>query len=363
MTMQVNNACALLTAQPQRHPTPTVKATELLYLVFARPDLDASEQFLLDFGLSVAKRTSDTLYMRGASGSPWCYKVVKASEAAFLGFAFAVSTEADLLKLAQVDGASKILPIAEPGGGKKIQLRDPSGFLVEAVWGRQEEQPVAVRAPLSANHDDVLPRINLGQRLAVEPPQIIKLGHVVIEVADYQATSAWYTQHFGLIPSDVQVLPDGSPAVTFFRLDLADFPADHHTLAMAQGFMPAYSHSAFEVIDIDAIGMGHRVLRERGRRHAWGIGRHILGSQLFDYWSDPWGSNHEHYCDGDVFTAESPTGIHPVSAQAMSQWGQVMPKSFVMPKMSLSKLRGLLKSLRTSPDVTLRKLITLARSF
>jgi Glyoxalase/Bleomycin resistance protein/Dioxygenase superfamily len=205
--------------------------------------------------------------------------------------------------------------------------------------------------------------VNTGQRVPVEPPQIIKLGHVVVEVADYQATSAWYTQHFGLIPSDVQVLPDGSPAVTFFRLDLGDFPSDHHTLAMAQGFMPSYSHSAYEVVDIDAIGMGHRVLREKGRTHAWGIGRHILGSQLFDYWSDPWGSHHEHYCDGDVFTSESPTGVYPVSAQAMSQWGQVMPKSFVMPKMTWGKLRALISNLRRSPDVTLHKLITMARMF
>jgi catechol 2,3-dioxygenase-like lactoylglutathione lyase family enzyme len=349
--------------QPQRHPSPTAKATELAYLVFERPDLDQAQRFLVDFGLRVAHRAADTLYLRGTGSSPWCYKVVRSDTASFTGFAFAVPTEVDLFRLAKVAGATGIVPIDDPGGGKKVQFRDPSGFLVEAVWDRQELNAIAHRPPLPANHEAVIRRVNEGQRLAVEPPQVIKLGHVVIEVADYQATSAWYTQHFGLIPSDVQVLPDGSPAVTFFRLDLGDVPADHHTLAMAQGFMPSYSHSAYEVVDIDAIGMGHRVLRERGRTHAWGIGRHILGSQLFDYWSDPWGNHHEHYCDGDVFTAESPTGVFPVSAQAMSQWGQVMPKSFVMPKMTWMKVQALFSNLRHSPDVTLRKLITLARMF
>ena len=66
----------------------------------------------------------------------------------------------------------------------------------------------------------------------------------MLERADYQATCAWYTRHFGFIPSDVQVLPDGSPAVAFMRLDLSNAPADHHTLALAQGFAPIYSRSA-----------------------------------------------------------------------------------------------------------------------
>jgi hypothetical protein len=127
----------------------------------------------------------------------------------------------------------------------------------------------------------------------------------VLELADYQETCAWYTQHFGFIPSDVQVLPDGSPAVAFMRLDLGDKPADHHTLALAQGFVPKYSHSAYELVDADAVGMGHRLLREKGWTHAWGLGRHILGSQIFDYWQDPWGDKHEHYCDGDLFTADA----------------------------------------------------------
>ncbi|GAA6132679.1 hypothetical protein NBRC116187_30390 [Halopseudomonas sabulinigri] len=185
----------------------------------------------------------------------------------------------------------------------------------------------------------------------------------MLELADFQATCAWYTQHFGFIPSDVQLLPDGSPAVAFMRLDLGSTPADHHTLALAQTFMAAYSHSAFEVVDADAVGMGQRVLAERGWKHAWGMGRHILGSQIFDYWQDPWGDKHEHYCDGDLFTAERPTGYHQVSPDAMAQWGQRMPKSFTKPRMNGAAFKALLVNLRRSPDVTLRKLITMARMF
>ncbi|WP_435610185.1 VOC family protein [Pseudomonas knackmussii] len=353
----------LATPQPARHPQPTVRARTLAHLIFARPDLATAERFLLDFGLRPARLDGDCLYLRGTGPAPYCYRIEKAEQAHFLGFGLALDSRADLERLARLPGASAIEPLATPGGGECVRLRDPSGFLVEAIHGQQPAAALPHRAALPFNAVDEMPRINATQRPPIAPPDIVKLGHVVLEVADYQATCAWYTEHFGFIPSDVQVLPDGSPVVTFFRLDLGDTPADHHTLAIAQGFMAAYSHSAYEVVDADAVGMGQRVLRERGWKHAWGIGRHILGSQIFDYWQDPWGDKHEHYCDGDLFTAERPTGLHAVSPEAMAQWGQRMPKSFTKPVMNLAAFRALVHNLRHSPDLTLRKLVTLARMF
>jgi len=353
----------LLTPQPARHMNPTVKAASLAYLVFERPALDKAERFLLDFGLTVATRTADTLYLRNTSPAPYCYRVHRADKPRFVGMGFTVGSHGDLEKLAQLTSAGAIEKVAHPGGGDRVVLRDPSGFVVEVIHGQQPVGTLPRRSPLDLNFGGAAPRINFTQRPDPAPPEVIRLGHCVIEVADYQAMSAWYTQHLGLIPSDVQVLPDGSPAVTFFRLDLGDTPADHHTLAMAQGFMAKYSHSAFEVVDADAVGMGQRVLRERGWKHAWGLGRHILGSQIFDYWNDPWGDKHEHYCDGDLFTADHPMGVHPVSRDAMAQWGQPMPASFTRPKPDVAAMTALLRNLRTSPDLSVSKLLTLAKLF
>ncbi|MDH0893133.1 MULTISPECIES: VOC family protein [unclassified Pseudomonas] len=353
----------LATAQPARHPQPTVKAQALAHLIFERPDLDKAERFLGDFGLLPVRRDVDCLYLRGTGPAPYCYRVALAGQARFVGFGLVVAERGDLERLSALPGASAIESLGTPGGGECVRLTDPSGFLVEAIHGQQSVQPLPHRAALPLNVVDEMPRINATQRPPIAPPEIIKLGHVVLEVADYQTTCAWYTRHFGFIPSDVQVLPDGSPAVAFMRLNLGDTPADHHTLAIAQGFMAAYSHSAYEVVDADAVGMGQRMLQERGWKHAWGIGRHILGSQIFDYWQDPWGDKHEHYCDGDLFTAEQPTGLHAVSPEAMAQWGQRMPKSFTKPVMNFAAVRALLHNLRRSPDVTLRKLVTLARMF
>ena len=353
----------LKTAQPASHRNPTAKATSMAYLLFDRPDHDEAERFLNDFGLLTVQKKDETLYLRSMDSAPWCYRIGKADKARFVGMGFTVATREELVALSCIPGASSIEILDAPGGGEMVRLTDPNGFRIEMVFGRTSVDPMPHRAPLSANHDITLPRVNSTQRPPAVPPELLKLGHVALEVAEYQKVCAWYTEHLGMIPSDVQMFPDGSPGVTFMRLDLGNTPADHHTLALAQSFHAAYSHSAFEVIDVDAIGMGQRVLRERGWHHAWGIGRHILGSQIFDYWSDPWGAHHEHYCDGDVFTADAPTGFHPFSAESMAQWGQAMPASFVKPKLTFGAIKALVHNLRTVPDVTLTKLKILARSF
>jgi len=351
----------LTTAQPARHPSPTVKATSLAYIAFERPDIERADAFLTDFGLVLAERTATTRFYRGVGSPPFCYVVTKADRAAFAGFGFTVAHREDLEKLAAVPGASRIEPLDAPGGGERVRLREPSGFTVDAVHGQKLAHPLPHRSALPHNNADVRVRVNATQRPPIEPAQVLRIGHLVLEVADYQATSAWLTQHFGFIPSDVLVLPDGSPALTFFRLDLGNAPTDHHTLALVQGFKPVYSHSAYEVIDADAVGVGSRVLTQRGWKHAWGIGRHILGSQIFDYWNDPWDDKHEHYCDGDLFTADAPMGIHPLAREGMAQWGPEMPASFTRPKPTLANVRALVRNVRRSPDLSLGKLLTILK--
>jgi len=353
----------LTTPQPARHAQPTTRASALAYLIFDRPDLQKAERFLTDFGLGVVSRSGDLLFLRGTGPSPFCYVVRRAPSAGFAGLGLQVERLADLEALARLPGASPVSEVTWPGGGRRVELTDPSGFMVHAICGREIGETLPRRQALPLNSADHAPRVNQAQRPPVAAPEVARLGHVVLEVADYQATAGWYTRHFGFIPSDVQLLPDGSPAVAFMRLDLGARPADHHTLALAQGFAAIYSHSAFEVVDADAVGVGQRVLREKGWKHAWGIGRHILGSQIFDYWQDPWGDKHEHYCDGDVFTAEVPTGYHTTSREAMAQWGPTMPRSFTKPRLSPARLLLLVRNLRRSPDLSVKKLLTLARLF
>jgi catechol 2,3-dioxygenase-like lactoylglutathione lyase family enzyme len=353
----------LSTPQPARNPSPLVKASKLAYLMFERPDLEQAKAFLVDFGLRVAHETERSLFLRGTGDAPFLYRIDQAPRARFVGLAFEVEHESDLQALSAVPGASALQDEEGPGGGRRISMVDPSGFRVIAVCGRTPSAPLPHRKSLAFNTPDATPRVNQGQRAPAIPAEVVRLGHVVLEVPDYQSTCDWYTRYFGLLPSDVQVLADGSPAVTFFRLDRGATPVDHHTLALAQGVLPVYSHSAYEVVDVDAVGMGQRCLRHAGYRHAWGMGRHLLGSQLFDYWNDPFGDKHELYCDGDLFTSEHPTGVHPTSREMMSQWGQLMPASFTRPKLSVGSVAAIVANVARSPDLSWAKVRELARLF
>ena len=111
------------------------------------------------------------------------------------------------------------------------------------------------------------------------------------------------------------------------------------------GIEEKVEHSAYEVLDLDALGQGQQVLRAQGHRHMWGIGRHLLGSQLFDYWFDPDGFEYEHYTDGDVFTADVETAYSPLEFGGIWAWGDDAPAS-MKPKKNLRTLLHVLKLVR-----------------
>ena len=77
-----------------------------------------------------------------------------------------------------------------------------------------------------------------------------------------------------------------------------------------------------EVEDIDAVMAGHDHLVQAGDDHHAGIGRHVLGSQIFDYWRDPWGHIVEHFTDGDLLNAQLEPGLHDPSVALGTLWGR-----------------------------------------
>ena len=170
-----------------------------------------------------------------------------------------------------------------------------------------------------------------------------KLGHLVLETPNFKSSVRWYMDTFGFIPSDVMCLPDGAPVGAFMRLDRGSIPTDHHTLFVATGLESKVDHVAFEVVDLDAVEMGQQVLMARRYRHAWGVGRHLLGSQIFDYWRDPWGQKHEHYADGDLFDASQPAGYHLMDRAGLYQWGPDLPDDFVDARLTPRRLWSLLR--------------------
>ena len=77
------------------------------------------------------------------------------------------------------------------------------------------------------------------------------------------------------------------------------------------------------------INVGHNWLESKGYKLAWGVGRHVLGSQVFDYWRDPWGRIHEHWTDGDVVNNTHDRGRWDADVGLNNQWGPAFPEDFV----------------------------------
>lgn len=333
-------------------PTPLIKARSLAFLMFEKPDLAATEAFLRDFGMRTVFRDADQLQMRGSGSEPCIHMARRGSRSRYLGAAFTVASRAELAIAVQTENARPIPPGRIPGGGDGVELIDPAGNLLWLITGQQSADPLPLRAPLHplTNGPGLLRRVNATVRAPLEPAAVAKLGHVVMQTTDFAGMAAWYMRHLGLIPTDVQYLEDGSPNLCFFRLDLGSTPADHHSFVLAGGIEEKYEHSAYEVVDLDALGQGHNVLRANGHRHMWGIGRHVLGSQLFDYWYDPDGMEFEHYTDGDVFTADHETHYVPLEMAGIWAWGDDVPAS-MGPQRNLGtvlKIIGLLRSGRLS---------------
>ena len=141
---------------------------------------------------------------------------------------------------------------------------------------------------------------------------------------------AWFNQRLGLIASDYLVpSPDSqTPLATFLRCDHGQNLVDHHCLFVIGAGETGVHHCSFEVQDFDALASSHDYLEQCGARLVCGIGRHLLGSQIYDYWLDPFGFRVEHYTDGDVVDAEHSPGFHAVTAEETTQWGMPPPPDF-----------------------------------
>ena len=357
---------ALRGEHPGRAADPVVKVHELAWLEFAKPDPDRAELFARAFGFTTAMRTPDEVQLRGSDpGSP-CVLIRKGPRSRFLGVAFRAADSSDLLRLADATGR-KVTRLPESMGGVTVDLVDPTGQRVRVVSDTHELAALPGQAPLTLNIGHQPARTNATQRPPREPATVQKLGHVVLQTTTYRQTLDWYLQHLGLIVSDFLYYRgqrDRGPVMSFIRCDRGGTPTDHHTLALVLGPANRYVHSAYEVADLDALAAGGEYLREHGYQRSWGIGRHIQGSQIFDYWRDPDGFLVEHYSDGDLFDCALEPGWAPMTASGLAQWGPPVTKDFLGVKPGLAavaELRAIGDALRQDNEFDLRRLLGLLK--
>jgi catechol 2,3-dioxygenase-like lactoylglutathione lyase family enzyme len=306
-----------------------LKVSDLAYIRLQSPDLDKAEAFLVDFGLVRAERTHDTLYMRGSDSAPFMH-VTHLGEPRFLATGWYAPDE-DALKLAaRLPGASAIASLDEPGGGRHVAFTDPDGYRVEVVHGARNLEPLPVEETRLNFGWDGLRRAGTLQRFPKRPSRVKRIAHYVLTTPDVPRSIAWHREILGLVCSDDIYVGDKANIIgSFNRCDRGAEYVDHHVFFCRTGPVAGLNHVSFEVQDIDDVMLGHDYLVAKGYRHMWGIGRHILGSQIFDFWCDPWGRVHEHWTDSDRLN--DAYGSHLLTPQEASgtQWGPRAPKEFL----------------------------------
>ena len=310
-----------------------IQIEDIAYARIAGSDLDLMEAFYVDFGMQRSARSADVLHLRGYGPDPVCL-IIHRGAAQQIGFGLRAHSRADLETLAS-QHKTGIERRPEPGGGEVVRLQDPDGNRIEIVHGVEQRTPEKLRAPVPMNTISQRIRLNDTVRLAGARAHIMRLGHVALHGRDFNAMYSFYRELLGFKLSDsYYVEKPGNVMGVFLHCGLGERYTDHHTVAVVGNGRTGFDHLGFEVLDMDDLMLGHRYLRERGRwEHSWGIGRHIEGSQIFDYWRDPSGLKVEHWTDGDLvnetYRGHSVEFSIPNADSVLAQWRPPFNPDFI----------------------------------
>lgn len=309
-----------------------ISVTDIAFVRHRAPDLERMAAFYEDFGLHRSGHGEDAVYLRGHGTAPYLVAIDR-GDAANLGMGFHAASADDLARFAAGQNVP-VQPNAAPGGGFFARVKDPCGFTIDVVHGFTPAPLLPQRTPVAGNTSAHRRRHGATVRSTVAPAQVQRLGHLVLFCADFQGMLDFYTQVLGMRISDA--FYDATPEnlrVAFLRCGLGEQWTDHHTIGIAQSRdgTSRFGHSAFEVSDFDDLVQGGEYLKQRGHLHSWGVGRHILGSQLFDYWRDPVSNHVEHWTDGDLVNDSVPSTFQQIGKDTMHQWGPEVPECFFAP--------------------------------
>lgn len=318
-----------------------VQLSRIAHLYVEHADLESFTKFAKDFGFVEAARKGQTIYYRGYGRDPYVYVASQSStrRSRFLGAAFVAKDEENFEKAAAIPGTTRKTLDDAPGGGDMVTFARPNGTFFYVVYGQTERE--IENSPPTATHKSQgpfntpfeKPRKGQFQRYHDGPALVHKLGHYGYVCKEIDTELEFYTSNFNFVHSDILYLPQFSMArdvMTFMHLDLGDEYTDHHTFFLQRAPPTVREtfvhHTSFEVADFDTQLMGHHYLAKMGWKCVWGVGRHILGSQIFDYWYDSSNFKIEHYADGDVVNRKNATRREPVGP--LSVWGPELPKDF-----------------------------------
>jgi len=216
----------------------------------------------------------------------------------------------------------EVVTAVEPVTGVRVTAKVTRRLIQRPAPEAGYNQPGLVRRP-EARAPGIL------RAGAVRPR---RLGHVVIGSTDQAASQHFFTDGFGLKVSD-----EVRDAAAFLRCS-----TDHHNVLVTRAPVNYLHHTSWQVEDVDEIGRGAMaMLQDHPERHAWGLGRHFIGSNFFWYLRDPAGTFSEYYSDLDCIIDDSLWSPRVwEDDKALLSWGPPPPPSFVNPEDLAAHMTG-----------------------
>jgi catechol 2,3-dioxygenase-like lactoylglutathione lyase family enzyme len=293
--------------------------TSLLHYALEVPDLTVGETFYTSFGLVGASSRNEAVHLRPARLQRDSVQLYPGAKKRLHHVAWGAPGEEFAATRESIRRAG-VREVDPPKGGPEggIWLRDPDGNLVN-VRDESSDAPPA-DPPLRLNSPGHAQRLGeRGYPLPGSKTQPRRLGHVLLFTPDMERQIDFYTRVLGMKLSD-----RSQKIVAFMRCT-----TDHHNLALLSSSGPGFHHGSFEVGNVDEIAMGALRMQEAGYQPAWGIGRHVIGSNFFWYMRDPWGSFAEYFHDIDVIPESCVWEARDFPPEeALYSWGPPVPDDF-----------------------------------
>ncbi len=294
------------------------------HFVLTVPDLLVAEKFYVAFGLDV-RRTGHgegarlNLYTFGHPHR-WATVLHAGERKQLQYFSFGIYADDEPVFRQRINERGIGVAPHPLGDGKGLWLRDPDGTAVQLVVAGK----VSPSAPSPAS---AVPPVPPGQgaapsRSKVAPVHPRYLSHILKFTPDVTAQVEFCTSFLGLRLSD-----HSGDIIAFTH---TPHGSDHHLLAFAKSHAPGLHHSSWDVGSADEVGKGMEQMRNAGWGKGWGVGRHVLGSNFFNYVEDPWGSFCEYSAGIDFIPPDLdwPAADHPPE-DSLYVWGPAVPENFI----------------------------------
>jgi catechol 2,3-dioxygenase-like lactoylglutathione lyase family enzyme len=290
------------------------------HLAMTVPALSEASDFYRDFGLE-ASTGGNSLDLTVPGQSAPCLRIGESSQKRLHHLSLA-AFEDDIPRFSARLKREDIQRLDPPPGFESngLWFRDPDGTLVE-ICVAPKTTPDQKFPPAWPSSRENSARAPTRDRTHLNRPT--RMSHILLFTSNVDRAVAFYTRVIGLRLSD-----RSGDAIAFMH---GVHGSDHHLVAFVKSEGPGLHHCSFDVPSLDDVGLGARMMADKGHQRGWGMGRHVLGSNFFHYIRDPWGSYAEYSCDMDFVAANHDWEAHDNKAEdAFYVWGPTPPADFAL---------------------------------